>query len=49
MLLEYIHVMGYNVSIMEDSTFQWGEILREISDCLVEMAAHSNYSAYLPS
>jgi len=39
--------MGYNVSMMADSTSRWGEALREISGRLAEMPADSGYPAYL--
>jgi len=39
--------MGYNVSLMADSTSRWAEALREISGRLAEMPADSGYPAYL--
>ena len=39
--------MGYNVSMMADSTSRWAEALREISGRLAEMPADSGYPAYL--
>ena len=36
-LAEYIRDMGYNVSMMADSTSRWAEGLREISGRLAEM------------
>ena len=39
--------MGYNVSMMGDSTSRWAEALREISGRLAEMPADSGYPAYL--
>ena len=36
-LAEYIRDMGYNVSMMADSTSRWAEALREISGRLAEM------------
>merc|ERR1711871_2598 len=46
-LAEYIRDMGYNVSMMADSTSRWAEALREISGRLAEMPADSGYPAYL--
>lgn len=34
-LAEYFRDMGYNVSMMADSTSRWAEALREISGRLV--------------
>ena len=48
-LAEYIRDMGYNVSMMADSTSRWAEALREISGRLAEMPADSGYPAYLSS
>ena len=48
-LAEYIRDMGYNVSMMADSTSRWAEALREISGRLAEMPAESGYPAYLAS
>src|SRR5689334_5715961 len=48
-LAEYIRDMGYNVSMMADSTSRWAEALREISGRLAEMPADSGYPAYLLS
>ena len=48
-LAEYIRDMGYNVSMMADSTSRWAEALREISGRLAEMPADSGYPAYLAS
>ncbi len=39
--------MGFNVSMMADSTSRWAEALREISGRLAEMPADSGYPAYL--
>jgi V-type H+-transporting ATPase subunit A len=39
--------MGYNISMMADSTSRWAEALREISGRLAEMPAESGYPAYL--
>jgi len=41
--------MGYNVSMMADSTSRWAEALREISGRLAEMPADAGYPAYLSS
>ena len=38
-LAEYIRDMGYNCSMMADSTSRWAEALREISGRLAEMPA----------
>merc|ERR1711884_598175 len=46
-LSEYFRDMGYNVSMMADSTSRWAEALREISGRLVEIPADSGYPAYL--
>ena len=46
-LSEYFRDMGYNVSVMADSTSRWAEALREISGRLGEMPADSGYPAYL--
>ena len=48
-LAEYIRDMGFNVSMMADSTSRWAEALREISGRLAEMPADSGYPAYLAS
>lgn len=39
--------MGYNVSMMADSTSRWAEALREISGRLGDMPTDSGYPAYL--
>ena len=40
--------MGYNVSMMADSTSRWAEALREISGRLAEMPAGANkYILYM--
>ncbi|KAL6756496.1 vacuolar ATP synthase, subunit A [Haematococcus lacustris] len=44
---EYFRDMGYNFSMMGDSTSRWAEALREISGRLAEMPADSGYPAYL--
>jgi len=46
-LAEYFRDMGYNISMMADSTSRWAEALREISGRLAEMPAESGYPAYL--
>merc|ERR1711871_853662 len=46
-MAEYFRDMGYNVSMMADSTSRWAEALREISGRLAEMPADSGYPAYL--
>ncbi|CAF1182532.1 unnamed protein product [Rotaria sordida] len=46
-LSEYFRDMGYNVTLMADSTSRWVEALREISIGLAEMPADSGYPAYL--
>jgi vacuolar-type H+-ATPase subunit B/Vma2 len=48
-LAEYFRDMGYNVSMMADSTSRWAEALREISGRLAEMPADQGYPAYLGS
>ncbi|CAF1328460.1 unnamed protein product [Rotaria sordida] len=39
--------MGYNVTLMADSTSRWAEALREISIGLAGIPADSGYPAYL--
>eukprot|EP01104_Vermistella_antarctica_P005356 TRINITY_DN1585_c0_g1_i1.p1 TRINITY_DN1585_c0_g1~~TRINITY_DN1585_c0_g1_i1.p1 ORF type:complete len:638 (+),score=210.50 TRINITY_DN1585_c0_g1_i1:46-1914(+) len=46
-LSEYFRDMGYNVSMLADSTSRWAEALREVSGRLAEMPADSGYPAYL--
>ncbi|KAK8989411.1 hypothetical protein V6N11_063837 [Hibiscus sabdariffa] len=46
-IAEYFRDMGYNVSMMADSTSRWAEALPEISGRLAEMPADSGYPAYL--
>lgn len=46
-LAEYYRDMGYNVTMLGDSTSRWAEALREISGRLAEMPADSGYPAYL--
>lgn len=48
-LAEYFRDMGFNVSMMADSTSRWAEALREISGRLAEMPADQGYPAYLAS
>merc|ERR1711990_860158 len=48
-LSEYFRDMGYNVSMMADSTSRWAEALREISGRLAEMPADSGFPAHLGS
>lgn len=44
-LAEYFRDMGYNFSMMGDSTSRWAEALREISGRLAEMPADSGACA----
>ena len=46
-LAEYFRDMGYNVSMMADSTSRWAEALREISGRLAQMPADQGFPAYL--
>ncbi|CAF3734371.1 unnamed protein product [Rotaria sp. Silwood1] len=46
-LSEYFRDMGYNVTLMADSTSRWAEALREISIGLAEMPADLGYPTYL--
>ena len=48
-LSEYFRDMGFNVSMMSDSTTRWAEALREISGRLGEMPADQGFPAYLAS
>lgn len=48
-IAEYFRDMGYNCTLMADSTSRWAEALREISGRLAEMPADSGYPAYLSS
>jgi V-type H+-transporting ATPase subunit A len=48
-LSEYFRDMGYNVSMMADSTTRWAEALREISGRLGELPANQGFPAYLAS
>ena len=47
-LAEYYRDMGYNFSMMADSTSRWAEALREISGRLAEMPADSGAAPALP-
>jgi len=46
-LAEYFRDMGYDVTMMADSTSRWAEALREISGRLGEMPGDAGYPAYL--
>jgi V-type H+-transporting ATPase subunit A len=46
-LAEYYRDMGYNMTMLADSTSRWAEALREISGRLAEMPADGGYPAYL--
>jgi V/A-type H+-transporting ATPase subunit A len=46
-LAEYYRDMGYDVSLMADSTSRWAEAMREISSRLEEMPGEEDYPAYL--
>ncbi|MBU1158274.1 MAG: V-type ATP synthase subunit A [Candidatus Thermoplasmatota archaeon] len=46
---EYYRDMGYDVSLMADSTSRWAEAMREISSRLEEMPGEEGYPAYLAS
>lgn len=46
---EYYRDMGYDVSLMADSTSRWAEALREMSGRLEEMPGDEGYPAYLGS
>lgn len=48
-LAEYFRDMGYDVSLMADSTSRWAEALREISGRLAEMPADAGFPANLGS
>lgn len=47
-MAEYYRDMGYNVTLIADSTSRWAEALREISGRLGEMPVERGYPAYLP-
>ena len=44
---EYYRDMGYDVSLMADSTSRWAEAMREISSRMEEMPGEEGYPAYL--
>src|SRR5512136_486187 len=46
-IAEYLRDMGYDVSLMADSTSRWAEAMREISSRLEEMPGEEGYPAYL--
>ncbi len=46
-IAEYYRDMGYDVSLMADSSSRWAEALREISSRLEEMPGEEGYPAYL--
>jgi len=46
-IAEYFRDMGYDVSLMADSTSRWAEAMREISSRLEEMPGEEGYPAYL--
>lgn len=46
-IAEYFRDMGYDVSLMADSTSRWAEALREMSGRLEEMPGEEGYPAYL--
>jgi len=48
-LAEYYRDMGYDVSLMADSTSRWAEAMREMSGRLQEMPGEEGYPAYLGS
>lgn len=48
-IAEYYRDMGYDVSLMADSTSRWAEAMREISSRLEEMPGEEGYPAYLSS
>ncbi|MBN2127123.1 MAG: ATP synthase subunit A [Candidatus Diapherotrites archaeon] len=48
-IAEYFRDMGYNASIMADSTSRWAEAMREIGARLEEMPGEEGYPAYLAS
>lgn len=48
-IAEYFRDMGYDVSLMADSTSRWAEALREMSGRLQEMPGDEGYPAYLAS
>ncbi|MCK5040514.1 MAG: V-type ATP synthase subunit A [Candidatus Aenigmarchaeota archaeon] len=48
-IAEYFRDMGYDVSMMADSTSRWAESMREISSRLEEMPGEEGYPPYLGS
>jgi V/A-type H+-transporting ATPase subunit A len=48
-LAEYYRDMGFNITLMVDSTSRWAEALREVSGRLEEMPGEEGYPAYLSS
>ncbi|RLG14821.1 MAG: ATP synthase subunit A [Candidatus Nanohalarchaeota archaeon] len=48
-IAEYFRDMGYDVSLMADSTSRWAESMREISSRLEEMPGEEGYPPYLGS
>lgn len=48
-IAEYFRDMGYDVSLMADSTSRWAEAMREMSGRLEEMPGEEGYPAYLGS
>jgi V/A-type H+-transporting ATPase subunit A len=48
-IAEYYRDMGYDVSLMADSSSRWAEAMREISSRLEEMPGEEGYPAYLSS
>ncbi|KAG8511666.1 V-type proton ATPase catalytic subunit A, partial [Galemys pyrenaicus] len=46
-IAEYFHDIGYQVSMMADSTSRWAEALREITCLLASMPADNRYPAHL--
>ena len=48
-IAEYFRDMGYNISMIADSTTRWADALREISGILAEIPSDSGYPAYLRS
>ncbi|MBI4399749.1 V-type ATP synthase subunit A, partial [Candidatus Micrarchaeota archaeon] len=46
-IAEYYRDMGYDVSVMADSTSRWAEAMREIGGRLEEMPGEEGYPAYL--
>lgn len=48
-IAEYFRDMGYDVTVIADSTSRWAEALREMSGRLEEMPGEEGYPAYLAS